>query len=266
MRRTRNAFCVCLLVLTAACGGRRPSLPTGTGSPFPDFSAAYSAAVEGCRDVRTALVELGLSGRAGSTRLRGRINTGLAIPAGIRLEGVAFGRQIFILAGRDGRATLLLTREDRVIRDAPPEAIIEALAGVAVTPSELLAAVAGCAFGAVVPQNGRLLGNDWAAIDGPGSVTYLRRVAGQWRVAGAVRGPLTMIYDEIENAGPQTIIMRSIPPGSEERPVADITLRVSDLEINTTIDPRAFEVNVPPDADPLTVEELRRAGPLGERR
>jgi hypothetical protein len=47
--------------------------------------------------------------------------------------------------------------------------------------------------------------------------------------------------------------------------VADITLRVSQLEINAAIDDGAFEVDVPPDAMPLTLEELRRSGPLGER-
>jgi hypothetical protein len=47
--------------------------------------------------------------------------------------------------------------------------------------------------------------------------------------------------------------------------VADITLRVSQLEINTSIDLKAFEVDVPPAAQPLTIEELRRSGPLGER-
>jgi hypothetical protein len=47
--------------------------------------------------------------------------------------------------------------------------------------------------------------------------------------------------------------------------VADITLRVAQLEINTPIDPKAFEVEVPGDAVPLTLEELRRAGPLGDR-
>jgi hypothetical protein len=42
-------------------------------------------------------------------------------------------------------------------------------------------------------------------------------------------------------------------------------LRVSQLEINTTIDSKAFEIEVPRDAVPLSIEELRRAGPLGDR-
>ena len=44
---------------------------------------------------------------------------------------------------------------------------------------------------------------------------------------------------------------------------ADITLRLSQVEINVPLADAVFEVDVPRDAAPLTLEELRRAGPLG---
>ena len=78
---------------------------------------------------------MGLSGKAGSTTLRGRIDAGFAEPAKARLEGIPpFGKPVFILVADEGRGTLVLTRENRVLRDAPPEAIVEALAGIALTP------------------------------------------------------------------------------------------------------------------------------------
>jgi len=40
---------------------------------------------------------------------------------------------------------------------------------------------------------------------------------------------------------------------------------MSQLEINTTIDAKAFEVEIPRDALAMTIEELRRSGPLGEK-
>ena len=43
----------------------------------------------------------------------------------------------------------------------------------------------------------------------------------------------------------------------------DLTLRLSQLEINMPLDAAVFEVEVPADATPLTLDELRRAGPLG---
>ena len=257
MRRLSGLF-VCALVTVSACAPARPTLPAGAGSPFPAFETAYEEAVKDCRSARTVLAEFGLSGRAGGTKLRGRINAGIATPADIRLEGVAFGRPIFILAARNGQATLLLTREDRVVRDAPPEAIVEALTGVALTPGDLVAVVAGCGLGAGTPSNGRAFNEEWAAVDAGGGTTYLRRVDGRWRVGGAVRNQLQVLYSDFKNGVTSAVHIRT---GS----IADITLRMSQLEINTTIDAKAFEVEIPRDALAMTIEELRRSGPLGEK-
>jgi hypothetical protein len=255
-----------LFVAASACARGRPALPSGAGTPFPGFEAAYADAVNECRSARTVVAELGLSGRAGGTKLRGRINAGFAVPSAIRLEGIAFGRPIFILASRDGHATLLLVREDRIVRDAPPEAIVEALAGVSLTPAELRAAVAGCGLGAGTAANGRMFGDDWAAVDAAGGVTYLRRVKGRWRVGGASRGPLRIVYAGFSAGLPGSIHVRSGSGATPQDPlVADITLRVSQLEINTAIDRKAFEIQVPRDAAPLSIDELRKSGPLGER-
>ena len=258
-RRVRSLSAIAGIAVVAACAPARPVLPSGTGVPFPAFAQAYDEAVEACRGARTVLAELGLSGRAGETRLRGRINTGISAPAGIRLEGVApFGQPIFILAGRDGNATLLLARENRVVRDEPPEAIVEALTGVALTPAELLSVVAGCGLGARAVSDGRAFGDDWVAVNDGAGTTYLRRVNGRWRVGGAARDPLTVVYAAFEAGAASTVHVRT---GG----IADITLRISQLEVNSTIDDKAFEVDVPPDAIPLTIDELRRSGPLGER-
>jgi hypothetical protein len=199
-----------------------------------------------------------LSGRAGREKLRGRISAGIAATGDIRLEAVAFGRTVFVLAGRGGRATLLLMREDRVVRDEPSAAIVEAIMGVPLAPADLVNVIAGCGLGAATPSNGRSFNEQWAAVDANGGTTYLRRVGERWRVGGAVRGDLQVLYADYTGGLPSVVQIRA---GS----VADITLRVSQLEINTTIEPKAFEVNVPPDAVPLTLDELRRAGPLGDR-
>ena len=102
-----------------------------------------------------------------------------------------------------------------------------------------------------------------AAVDVGDTVTYLRRIEGQWRVGGATRGGLTLTYDEFVRGLPGSIAIRSNSGGQQ---VADIRLRVSGLEVNTEIDPKAFVLDIPADADPLSLDELRRAGPLGDRR
>lgn len=253
-----------LLAGLAGCAGNRVPLPGGDGTPFPGFEAVYEEATRECAAARTVVANLGLSGRAGGSRLRGTVTAALADDGAIRLEGVYLGRAIFILAGQKGRATLLLLRDDRVLRDAPPEAIVEALAGVPLTPSDLRAAVAGCGLLTGTPSAGRMFSNDWAAVDVGDTVTYLRRVAGQWRVGGASRGGLTLTYDGFAAGRPGEIGIRSIGAGGQQ--AADIRVRVSDLEVNTEVDPKAFVLEVPAGTDPLSLEELRASGPLGDRR
>lgn len=258
MRAARIAAACVLLAVTAGCARARPALPTGSGTPFPGFESVYDEATAGCRNARSVGAELRLSGRAGDQRLRGTINAALVAPSSLRLEGTYLSRPIFYLVARDDNGTLLLPRDDRIVRNQPPAAIIEALAGVSLTPAELRSAVAGCALGTGTATGGRMFSNDWAAVDAGGTTTYLRRIDGRWQVAGAVRGPLTLLYADFTSGLASTIHVRT-------GPAADITLRVSQLEINAPIDDKAFELNIPNDALPLTLEELRRAGPLGER-
>jgi hypothetical protein len=42
----------------------------------------------------------------------------------------------------------------------------------------------------------------------------------------------------------------------------DLALRPSQVERNVALPASAFSVDVPPDAQPITIEELRRAGPM----
>ena len=248
-----------LLGLVAACGPpARPTLPSGAGTPFAEFVSAYDEAVAECSGVNTITAELALSGRAGTTKLRGRISAGLAAPADIVLEGLApFGKSVFILTGRDGKAMLYLPRDNRILRDAEPSAIVEALAGVALSPAQLRAAVAGCGLEKSAPTSGRSYGKDSVAIDAPGGTVYLRRIEGKWRVAAAVRDSVTVQYDKFKAGRAGTVFVKTS--------IADLALRVSQIEINVPLDPRVFDLEIPKDAAPLTLEELRRSGPLGDR-
>ena len=206
---------------------------------------------------------MAMSGKAGSTKLRGRIDAGFAAPARARLEGMPpFGKPVFVLVADGARGTLVLTREDRVLRDAPPDQIVEALAGVALGPDALMAAVTGCGLGAASLADGRTFSNGWVAGSTSNGSVYLRRAGDGWQIAAATRGPLTLTYEPGAGSTPSSLRLRAQPDG---RTTADLTLRLSDVAINTTLDQRAFEVDIPPDAAPLTLEELRRAGPLGGR-
>lgn len=204
---------------------------------------------------------MGLSGKAGQTKLRGRIDAGFAAPAKARLEGIApFGRPVFVLTADGARGTLVLQRDERVLADAPPDRIVEALAGVSVGPDALRLAVSGCGLTAGEPSGGRQFPSEVAAVTLADGTAFLHRDNNTWRMAGATRGPLTLSYADYVNDRPSTIHLRAESGG---RVSADLTLRLSQVEINASLDAKVFEPQIPPRAMPLTLEELRKAGPLG---
>jgi len=250
---------VCCLL--SACAAKPPLLPTGSGAPFPDFAAAYQQATQSCRAVRTLTASMAMSGKAGTTKLRGGIDAGFEAPARARLEGRApFGKPVFILVADRGRGTLVLPREDRVLKDAAPDQIVEALAGVRLGPDALRTAISGCGLATGEPSGGSAFSNGWSAVSFANGATYLRQAGGAWQVVASTSGPVTVTYADYESGRPSTVRLRA---ESQGRASADLTLRLSDVSINTTLDAKTFEVELPANPVPLTLDELRRAGPLG---
>jgi hypothetical protein len=256
-----------------SCAPKTIRLPSGPGAPFPDFASAHDEATSSCRGVRTFAASMGMSGKAGDTKLRGRIDAGFEAPARARLEGIApFGRPVFILVADAGAGTLVLTRDDRVLRDAPGQ-IVEALVGVALDPDDMRTVVSGCGFADGPPASGVLVtqgDTEWLVLQHPAedtgatapATTYLIRRAGGWKLAAAARGPLTIGYTDDETGRPRIVDIRA---ESDGRVTANIRLRLSDVDINTTLDARTFDItpDLPAHPVPMTLEELRRAGPLG---
>ena len=251
-----------VVVLASACAPRLISLPTDPGTPLPDFTEIHRQASAACTGVRTLTAELSLSGRAGGRTLRGRAHVGFERPASIRLEGVApFGPPAFILAGRATSATLLLPRDNRVLTGARAEDILGALTGVALSPADLLAVLTGCVVAMPTPSAGRMHQNGWVSIDLSGDATvYLARVALGWQPRAARRPGWQIEYPLWQTGFPATVRLRSLDGAVD----VDLTAVVSQLEANVPIDPAAFTVTVPSETLPMTLEELRDAGPLRE--
>lgn len=263
----KAAVC-CVLLLAAGCSRpARVTLPSGPGSPFSDFSAAYADATSDCRGVKTLSASLSLAGRAGSTRLSARIDAGFAEGGRLRLEGfpkIRFGgKPFFVLVSRGDTATLVLNRDARVLRGAAPAAIIEALTGIALDPDQLRAVVAGCGLGTAEATDGRSYENGWASVTAGAATMFLRQIEGRWRVAAARQGPLTVEYGAFSAGRPSPVRLHTAPAAGVAS--ADLTVRLSGVEANSALEAAVFEVDVPRDAVPITIEELRRSGPLGER-
>jgi hypothetical protein len=253
-----------VLGFAVSCARPHITLPTDPGIPLPDFRAIHMQVAAACTGVRTLTAEMALSGRAGRQRLRGRVLAGFARPASMRLEGVApFGPPAFILVARGENATLLLPRDERVLRGAKPEDILGALAGVALGPADLQAILTGCVVPALQPTEGRRHANGWASIDLSGGATIFLQpaAAGMWTLRGARRAGWQIEYPAWSGGFPQTVRLQSDQPAL----MVDLTVSLSQIETNKDLDDVAFTVNVPRDAEPITLDELRESGPLGAR-
>ena len=239
-------------------------LPAGPGVAAPGARDALAEATLACHAVSTITAEIAVSGSVSGQRLRARIAAGLAPPDSARLEAFAFGQPIFIFVARGNDATLLLQRDNRILEHGSPASLLEALTGVPLDPAALRTTLTGCTM-AGDWREARQLGDDWLVVpDGDGSV-YLHRSAhiAPWRLVAAKRRDQSGAewradYRDIVNGLPRDVRLAS---GDRER--FNLRLVLSQIEVNEPLDAAAFRVQVPPSADPLTLDELRRAGPLG---
>jgi hypothetical protein len=252
------AAIICVSITFAACGPPRVTLPTGAGTSITDYLPALTSARAACESVRTFQAELGLSGRAAGQRMRGRIHAGL-VPEALRLEGVApFGGPVFILVADGARGTLLLLRDRRVLKDAPPEEILNALVGIRLGPDDLRALLTGCVKAAGEPSAARSYGPDWMAVDlTDGGTIYLRRRQNDWQIVAGRYGGLEVDYAAFLNGRPSQVVIR----GKD----LDLMLALDQIALNVELPlGELVAVNIPAGTSPITLEELRRAGPLGQ--
>lgn len=264
-RAEAAAAAVALLALASSgCAAKRFERPADAGVPVADFAAEWRQVASPCLDLRTLTAELALSGRAGATRMRGRVQAGFAAPRRLRLEGVApFGQPVFILASDGTSATLLLPRDERVVRAAAPAEILEALAGVRLEADALRAVLAGCAMTGT-PQSATQHG-DVTRFVFPDGAVYARRRGATVRVVAADLRPFLVEYPEAFGSGgvwPSRVRISREAPGADR---VDLTIGISQIETNIPLPAAAFTIDVPPGTMPMTIAQLREAGPLGAR-
>ena len=255
-----------LALALSACAAKIPPRPAGAPTPDPTAADAFATATELCdAPFRFAAEgELSLSGRAGGERVRGRILFGLQEGGSIRLEAPApFGAPFFILAGRNERATLLLPREHRVLKDAGVAGVLERITGLALGADDLRFIINGCLVEKAAPAEGRQWGSDWKAVTvAPGVVAYLRTLNGKPVLAAADYGAWHVDYANRNAAGVATTVrVRRAADNA-----IDITARIQQFSTGAPIDSRAWSVDVPSNADPMTLDELRSIAPLAEKK
>lgn len=256
---SRLLVALAITLSLTACAARAPARPSGSPGPDPTATDAFTTATAACRGFRSMTGELSLSGRAAGERIRGRVIAGLEAGGSVRLEGVApFGPPVFILAGQAERATLLLPREHRVLKDTAVSAVLERLTGLALGADDLRLMVSGCLVDQATPLDGRQWPGGWQAVTlAPDRVAYLRVQQGRPVVVAADYGPWHLDYADHLSGYPRVVRVRRANDVT-----TDVTARVGELEVNTTINPLAFTLEVPSDAEPMTLDELRSVAPL----
>jgi hypothetical protein len=258
-----------LALATASCGAPRLKLPSGPGQPAPDAPSVLSEATTTCRGIRTLSAEVGVSGRVNGQRLRGRLLVGTASPASARIEASApFGGPAFIFVAVQDDATLLLPRDNRVLEHGRSDQILAALTGVPLTAGELSWTLLGCWPADVIVRRALQYGSDWRVVFvEPDHEVSLHRAnsSAPWRLVAVLRNlehsgrRWTAQYGDFQNDLPRSI--RIMSADSESAGTYDLTLSLSQLETNVSLGPDVFRVQIPPSAQPITLEELRRARP-----
>jgi hypothetical protein len=142
------------------------------------------------------------------------------------------------------------------------DAVLEAVTGVPLRPSELRTVLTGCADGSAFTE-ARQIGDGWLVIRGAEEL-YLRRArpTDPWRLVAVIHrgtsGPEWRAeYSDFLNNLPRTIRLRSVDPRR-----FDLRLALTQVETNVPLEPDAFKVKVPPGTPPIALDELREAGPL----
>jgi hypothetical protein len=262
--RCRIAAIVLAALGSASCAPRLLNLPAGPGEPAADGASVLAEATRACGGIRSLIAEGAVSGSVGGRRVRGRLHLGVTDPAAARLEAIApFGQPLFIFVTRQGRATLLLTRPDRVLAHDNPNDVLHAITGVPLDAAELRATLTGCSDPASLEL--RRLEEHWRLARGSVADLYLRREESDapWRLVARVHragdAPAWRVeYRDFEQDLPRTL--RFVSP---DRDQFDLRIVLSQVEQNTPLGDDAFEVRIPPAAVPITLEELRERGPLG---
>jgi hypothetical protein len=223
---------------------------------------AFVEATRSCIGLKTLSAEIRLSGRAAGERLRGTLHAGFGTPAALRFEAVApFGPPVFILAGRNNRATLYFPRDNRVLSDVALADVLDRLTALPLNADDLRLVLTGCLVERATPTNGRAWNGGWLAVVLTPDVTaYLQQRSGSVVVAAADYGRWLIDYADHLNGWPRTVRIRS-----KERQV-DATARLDQLDVNTALDDRAFDIDIPADAERITLNDLRAIAPLRELR
>lgn len=252
-----------ILVVSSACAVKLYEPPSGAGQPFDDAAKVWQDVTTSCRNARTFLAEIEISGWMGEPREG--LPTFTAHGAVTRdddmyLEVPAPGKPYVQMAGRAGQAVFLLPREDRVLRAASRD-IVHRMIGLRWGPRDLLNVLSGCVTTPNGGLNGTIYGTQASIELGGDARAYLRQRDGRWQLVAGDRDGLRIEYREYLGAFPTWVRVSSIAPNVTP---LQLSFRIDQHNVNTGTTPETFTIEVPPNFLPMTLEELRTTRAIRE--
>ena len=254
----------CLLLAAGACARARVVFPTGPAEPVPDALQLWWSATQACKGAQTFSAEIQANGNVGSEKLRRVTLHGAMTRNGeIALLAVApVGPAVFNLAGRADRATLTLPRERRVLV-APAADIVEALIGLHLAPDDWLDVLSGCVTGKPPDTGVRINGVTILSLKAGAGRLRLDQDGAAWRIVAGERSDLLVEYPQFDGRWPRVAKLTTRPGAAVS---VLLNMAIGQIFVNTTIPKAAFEAPVSTGFQPMTLDELRAIGPLGDGR
>lgn len=260
----RAAWWIVPVALVASgCAARVFTPPTGPSEPFVDAPAVWTQVTAACRDAQRYVAQLRVHGWAATRdqRMASTIAAAVTSHDDLFLEmQVIMGTTVLQMAGQKGQATVLLPRDERVLR-APTRDIVAALTGLQWGGRELLDVLSGCVATPEGEVTGARIGGLLRVDLSPSSRAWLRQRGGQWQLEAAQIGDWTVQYAFYESRWPTDVRVTS----TGATPL-DLRFTVSQINVNIDLPPSTFTLNVPERFISMTIDELRSIGPLRERR
>jgi len=248
----------------ASCAARFYQPPTGPGTPWPEASQVWRELTTRCRTTNDFVAEVRVDGWADPSRQRfaATLHAAFTRANDIYLEVPGLGRSWVQMAGRAEQAVLLLPRDERVLRAGTRE-IVDGLTGLRWDAVDLLDTLTGCVTDSAAEVAGTSYGEQAELDLGDGARAWVRRRDGAWQLVAATHDGLLIEYRKYSFGNPSEV--RVSASASSVRPLV-LSFFVSQVQTNTGPDPSIFVLRVPESFVPITLDELRSARPLGDRK
>jgi hypothetical protein len=156
-----------------------------------------------------------------------------------------------------------MQRDNQVVREPKAGDILGALTGISLSPAELLAILTGCVVPEPQATGGRSHQGGWASIDlGTRATVYLQRAGTGWRLRAARRGDWQVEYVEWPDAAPLPTKVQLV---TTQPVMVDLRATLAQTEPNVNLPDSTFTIAVPANAETISLDDIRRAGPLRDQ-